>query len=91
MDPLQPVVNNILFELPTVHILDYCNETFDKQILTGSTEYKQTVQTPDDYKFVSFDVKSLFTSLPIQLALDCIDTVPLKTVEPFVNDMRQCL
>ena len=25
----------------------------------------ETIQTPDDYKLVSFDVKSLFTSIPL--------------------------
>ena len=29
----------------------------------------KTVQIPDDHKLVSFDVKSLFTSIPLQLAL----------------------
>ena len=33
-----------------------------------------TVQIPDDHKLESFDVKSLFTSTPLQLALDCTKT-----------------
>ena len=34
----------------------------------------KTVQIPDDYKLVSFDVKSLVTSIPLQLALHCTET-----------------
>ena len=34
----------------------------------------KTVQIPDDYKRVSFNVKSLFTSIPLQLALQCTET-----------------
>ena len=33
----------------------------------------KTIQIPDDHKLVSFDVKSRFTSIPLQLALDCIE------------------
>ena len=31
----------------------------------------KTIQIPDDHKLVFFDVKSLFTSIPLQLALGC--------------------
>ena len=34
----------------------------------------KTVQIPDDYKLVSFDVNSLFPCIPLQLALDCTAT-----------------
>ena len=34
----------------------------------------KTVQIPDDQKLVSLDVKSLFTSIRLQLALDCTRT-----------------
>ena len=34
----------------------------------------KTVQIPDDYKLVSFDLTSLFTSILLQLALQCTET-----------------
>ena len=33
----------------------------------------KAIQIPDDHKLVSSDVKSLFTSIPLQLALDCTE------------------
>ena len=58
----------------------------------------KTVQMPDDYKLVSFDVKSLFTSIPLQLALHCTETaiqqstvkLPLPT-EDIMDLLNICL
>ena len=58
----------------------------------------KTVQIPDDYKLVSFDVKSLFTSIPLQLALQCTETaiqqstvkLPLPT-EDIMDLLNLCL
>ena len=58
----------------------------------------KTVQIPDDYKLVSFDVKSLFTSIPLQLALHCTETaiqqstvkLPLPT-EDIMDLLNLCL
>ena len=37
---------------------------------------------PDDYKLVSLGVKSLFTSIPLQLALQCTETAILQSTDP---------
>ena len=52
--------------------------------LTAESRHKQstesfidaitTAQKPDDYKLVSFDMKSLFPSISLQLPLDCSET-----------------
>ena len=58
----------------------------------------KTTQIPDDYKLVSFDVKSLFTSILLQLALQCTETairqstatLPL-TTEDIIDLLNLCL
>ena len=53
----------------------------------------RTVQIPDDYKLVSFDVKSLFTSIQLQLALQCTETavtLPLPT-DDIMDLLNLCL
>ena len=58
----------------------------------------KTVQIPDDYKLVSFDMKSLLTSIPLQLALQCTETaiqqstvkLPLPT-EDIMDLLNLCL
>ena len=50
----------------------------------------KTVQIPNNHRLVSFDVKSLFTSIPLQLALDCTGTLLQQTADntplPLPND-----
>ena len=51
----------------------------------------KTVQIPNNHRLVSFDVKSLFTSIPLQLALDCTGTLFIQqtaddTPLPLPND-----
>ena len=47
-----------------------------------STEDFINATKTDDYKLVSFDVKSLFTNIPLQLALQCTETAILQSTDP---------
>jgi len=44
----------------------------------------KTVQIPDDYKLVSFDMKSLFTSIPLQLGLQSTKTA----IQQFTTELQ---
>ena len=79
--PMRPIVSH--YGPPTYQLSKYLTTIL--QPLTNESRHKvqstkdfidtiKTVQIPDDYKQVSFDVKSLFTSIPLELGLDCTDT-----------------
>ena len=79
--PMRPIVS--FCGSPTYQLSKYLTTVLKP--LTDESRHKlqstenfidaiKTVQVPDDYKLVSFDVKSLFTSSPLQLALDCTET-----------------
>ena len=49
-----------------------------KYELTANPFGTHTKKIPDDHELLSFDVKSLFTAPPLQLAVDCSTEVAIK-------------
>ena len=77
--PMRPIVS--FCGSPTYQLSKYLTNVLKP--LTDESRHKlqstenfidaiKTVQIPDDHK-LSFDVKSLFISIPLQLALDCTE------------------
>ena len=78
---MQPIVS--FCGSPTYQLSKYLTTAL--QPLTDQSRHKlqstenfidaiKTAQIPDGHRLVSFDVKSLFTGIPLQLALDCTET-----------------
>ena len=87
--PMRPIVS--FCGSPTYQLSKYL--TTIPQPLTDKSRRKlqatedfikatNTVQIPDDYKLVSFDLKSLFTSIPLQLALQCTKNAIVQSTDP---------
>ena len=81
--PMRPIVS--FCGTPTYQLSKYLTTVL--QPLTNQSRHKlqsmatenfldaiKTARIPDDHRLVSFDGKSLFTSIPLQLALDCTET-----------------
>ena len=87
--PMRPIVS--FCGSPTYQLSKYVTTIL--QPLTNKSRRKvqftenfnnatKTVQIPDDYKLVSLDVKSLFTNIPLQLALQYTETIILQSSDP---------
>lgn len=103
--PLRPIVSTI--KSPTYNIAKYINNSlkhcmhYNYQIKDSwnFVEYiKKLENIPNDHKIVSFDVSSLFTNIPIDLAIkiirnkwDLISAHTSLTEELFNNAIKLCL
>ena len=78
--PMRPIVS--FCGSPTYQLSRYLTNVLKP--LTDESRHKpqstenlidaiKTTQIPDNHKLVSFDLKSLFTSIPLQLALECTE------------------
>ena len=64
--PLATFLHNILFKsIPKAK--SYIKNSFEL------VEKLKRLHTTDQYKLISLDVKSLFTNVPVEIAIDCIN------------------
>ena len=99
--PMRPIVSFCGF--PTYQLSKYLTTILQPLAINSrhklqSTEtfidVIKTVTTLDNYKLVSFDVKSLFTSIPLQLALESTKTAIKRSTDEFLlptEDIMQLL
>ena len=96
-DATQSLVLWVSF-LPTFQTLQWRQSRHKLQSTDNFIDAIKTVQMPDDHKLVFFEVKSLFTSIPLQLALDCAKTAinkspyqPLLPTDDLMGLLHLCL
>ena len=95
-----PLINSLLGRIALTNILKPLTDKSRHKLQSTDNfiDAIKTVQIPDDHKFVSFDVKSLSTIIPLQLALDCTKSVinkshyqPQLPTEDLMNLLHLCL